>query len=164
MPEVPTESTFAAALWEHPDLCVGLFGLQVLTEEGGRLYEESGIQEQLVEALSTSAEDGLLHTRMLQSAEGGLVMVYWRSYADLDRWARRQPHSLWWKWLIDHEGQGLGFYHEIYQAKAAEAVYTAGAAPVGPGRFSSLQPIPSGKGYSRDRQQRFSDEQSSPTA
>ena len=97
---------------------------------------------------------------MLQSEEGGLVMVYWRSYADLDRWARRQPHSLWWKWLVDHEGQGLGFYHEIYQAKAAEAVYTSGAAPVGPGRFSSLEAIPSGKGYSRARQQRFSDGQS----
>ena len=158
MSEVP-DGSYAANLWEHPDLCVGIFGMQVQTEEGGRLYEESGIQDHLVAALASSADDGLLHTRILQSDEGPLIMVYWRSYADLDRWARRQPHSLWWKWLTDHEGQGIGFYHEIYQAKAAEAVFTRGTFPVGPAMFSSREAIPSGRGYSRARQQRFADEQ-----
>jgi Domain of unknown function (DUF4188) len=162
MPEAP-EGTYMAALWEHPDLCVGIFGLQVLSEDGQRLYAESGIQDQLMESLATSADDGLLLARRLQSDEGSLVMVYWSSYADLDRWARRQPHSLWWKWLVDNEGRGIAFYHEIYQAKAAEAVFTPDATPVGPGLFSSLEVIPSGKGYSRDRQKRFADEQANPT-
>jgi hypothetical protein len=153
------DSTYMAAVWEHPNLCVGIFGLQVLSEDGGKLYHESGIQDQLMEALSTSADEGLLHVRRLESDEGALVMVYWSSYADLDRWARRQPHSLWWKWLVDNEGRGIGFYHEIYQAKTAEAVFTAGAKPVGPALFSRLEPIPPGKGYSRKRQQRFADEQ-----
>ena len=101
-----------AALWEHPDLCVGIFGLQVLSEDGERLYAESGIQDQLMESLATSADDGLLLARRLQSDEGSLVMVYWSSYADLDRWARRQPHSLWWKWLVDNEGRGIAFYSQ----------------------------------------------------
>ena len=33
MAEVP-DSSYAANLWEHPDLCVGIFGMQVQTEDG----------------------------------------------------------------------------------------------------------------------------------
>jgi hypothetical protein len=154
-------STYTADLAAHPDLCIGLFGMQILTEEGGKLYEESGIQEQMMASLADSADDGLLHARRLQSDEGPIVMVYWRSYADLDRWARKQPHSLWWKRLVDHEDQGLGFYHEIYQAKAAEAVFLGGTTPVGPARFCSITDVPTGKGYSRQRQAEFQGETSS---
>ena len=156
MSEVP-DGTYIARLWEHPELCIGIFGLQIQSAEGAALYEASGIQDEMIAALAEADGDGLLLTRRLQSDEGPLIMVYWRSYADLDRWARRQPHSRWWKWLFDHEGQGVGFYHEIYQAKAAEALYAGGTNPVGPALFADLEPQPSGKGYSRARQQRFID-------
>ena len=56
------------------------------------------------------------------SPEGPLLMQYWQTYDELDRWARKQPHSRWWRWLMEHAGKGVGFYHEIYQAKAAEAI------------------------------------------
>jgi len=40
---------------------------------------------------------------------------------------------------MEHTGHGVGFYHEIYQAKAAEAIYEQGTRPVGPAVFSSLE-------------------------
>lgn len=153
------DSTYIARLWEHPDLCVGIFGLQLQSDAGRRLYDQSGIQAELEEALDKASGHGMLHMRRLQSDEGPLVMVYWSSYAALDRWARSQPHSRWWKWLFDNEGNGVGFYHEIYQAKAAEALYARGTAPVGPALFTSVEAQPSGKGRSRARQQRFIEEQ-----
>jgi hypothetical protein len=51
----------------------------------------------------------------------------------------------------------LGFYHEIYQVKAAEAVFEPGAKPVGPAAFSSLLPA-QGEGRSKERMRRFSEE------
>ena len=154
MPQ-PLDQTHVARLWEHPNLCVGIFGAQFHTDEGARLYEEAGINEQLFAALAAAGEYGLLHVRPTQDEAGSMVMVYWESYEALDRWARTQPHSLWWKWLVDHEGQGLGFYHEIYTVSGAEAVYSAGAAAVGPAAFAALEPTAPGRGESRARLQRF---------
>jgi hypothetical protein len=91
------------------------------------------------------------------SPEGPLLLQYWRSYDDLDRWARTQPHAGWWKWLLDNSGEELGFYHEIYQAKTAEAVYERGTRPVGPALFCSMGTVPAGEGRSRQRQQRFAE-------
>jgi hypothetical protein len=151
------EQTHVARLWEHPRLCVGIFGVQFFTDEGARIYEEAGINEQMFTALGAAADHGLLLARPMQDEHGTLVMVYWESYEALDRWARSQPNSLWWKWLVDHEGQGIGFYHEIYTASGAEAIYTAGMQTVGPGRFAALDPVAAGKGESRTRQRRFAD-------
>ncbi len=149
-------SAYIAALWEHPTLCVALFGIQFLSEEGQNLYEEAGINQEMSEALEKARSEGLLLTRPLMSPEGPVIMQYWRSYEALDRWARKQ-HARWWRWLIENTGKGLGFYHEIYQAKAAEAVYEEGTRPVGPALFSSIQQVKGGEGHSRERQQRFVD-------
>jgi hypothetical protein len=155
MSDAPADSAYVAGLWEHPALCVALFGVQFLNDEGQRLYEAAGINEEMVEALEKARDHGLLLNRLLMSPEGPVLMQYWRSYDDLDRWARKQPHSRWWRWLMEHTGKGVGFYHEIYQAKAAEAIYEAGTKPVGPALFSSLQQVKGGEGRSRDRQRRF---------
>ena len=63
-------------------------------------------------------------------------MQYWRSYEDLDRWARQLPHMRWWRWLLENAGPDLSFYHEIYQVAAAEAIYEKGCRPVGPALFA----------------------------
>ncbi len=152
--EPPLDSAYIGALWEHPTLCVALFGVQFLSEEGRRLYEESGIGREMSEALEAARSDGLLLNRPLMSPEGPVLMQYWRSYEALDRWARQQPHSRWWRWLLEHEGR-IGFYHEIYQAKTAEAIFERGTRPVGPALFSALQRVKGGEGHSRARQQRF---------
>ena len=155
MADAPHDSAYSAALWDHPALCVALFGVQFLSREGRELYERSGIEQEMFEALERARDDGLLLNRPLMSPEGPLLMQYWRTYDDLDRWARRQPHSRWWRWLMEHIGRGVGFYHEIYQAKTAEAVYEEGTRPVGPAVFSTLERIKGGEGRSRERQQRF---------
>ena len=155
MPDAPLDSAYTAALWEHPALCVAIFGIQFLSQDGRQLYEESGIEQEMFDALEQARAAGLLLNRPLMSPEGPLLMQYWRTYDDLDRWARRQPHSGWWRWLMEHAGKGVGFYHEIYQAKAAEAVYEQGTRPVGPAMFSSLERTKGGEGHSRERQQRF---------
>ena len=155
MADAPRDSAYSAALWEHPALCIALFGIQLLSQEGRQLYEQSGIEPEMFDALEQARAVGLLLNRPLMSPEGPLLMQYWRTYDDLDRWARRQPHSRWWRWLMEHTGQGVGFYHEIYQAKAAEAIYEQGTRPVGPAMFTSLERTQGGEGHSRERQQRF---------
>ena len=154
MAESPTDSAYVAALWEHPALCVAVFGVQFLNDEGRRLYEASGIDREMFEALDGARNAGLLLNRPLMSPEGPVLMQYWESYDALDRWARQQPHSRWWRWLLEHDGS-IGFYHEIYQAKAAEAIYERGTRPVGPALFSTREPVKAGEGHSRARQQRF---------
>jgi hypothetical protein len=156
MGEDAANKAYIARLWEHPALCIGLFGVQFQTEEGQRLYEASGITDELMAALA-DRPDGLLQARQLMSEEGPLIMVYWRSYDDLDRWARRQPHSRWWRWLVENTGQGVMFYHEIYQARTAEAVYEPGTRPVGPALFCGIDEVPLGEGHSRERQRRFAE-------
>jgi hypothetical protein len=84
-------------------------------------------------------------------------MLYWRSYEDIDRWARTQPHSRWWRWQNERNGPELGFYHEIYVAKMAEAIYLGHTRPVGAATACSLQAIPHGKGHSKERQARFAE-------
>ena len=152
----PHEDAYIAALWEQPQLCLAFFGVQFRTEEGRRLYEESQVSAEVFPALETAGEEGLLLNRPMFTPEGPVLMRYWRSYADLDRWARQLPHTQWWRWLLENTEKGVCFYHEIYQVKAAEAIYERGTAPVGPALFTSTQPVKSGEGKSKQRQQRFS--------
>lgn len=147
------EGTYVAALWEQPALCIAFFGVQFHSEDGQRLYDEASITEEMNAALE--AAEGLLLNRPMMTTEGPLLMQYWRSYDDLDRFARRMPHARWWKWLMQHHGQGLGFYHELYVMSGAEAIYEPGTRPVGPAAFCSITDADHGEGRSRERLRRF---------
>lgn len=151
----PPDSTYIARLWEYPTLCLAFFGVQFLTEEGRALYEQSGINAEIPASLESGPNEGLLLTRPLMTPEGPVLMQYWRSYEDLDRYARTLPHTKWWKWLVQNKGKGVAFYHEIYPVRAAEAIYEPGTIPVGPAVFCTLEAVRSGEGQSRARQQRF---------
>ena len=157
MPEPLAGGSHVAALWEHPTLCIGLFGAQFHTPEGQRLYEEAGIQPEMDAALQAARSEGLLLNRTVMTPEGPLLIQYWRSYEDLDRWARTLPHTRWWKWLMENVGNGVGFYHEVYQVRTAEAIYEEGTIRVGPAQFCSLEPVGRGEGRSRQRQERFAE-------
>ena len=138
--EPPASAGYAGAyiayLWEHPTLCLALFGVQFLTAEGQRRYEASGINEEMIPALGKAQEAGLLlQNRIMTTEEGPVLMQYWRSYDDLDGWARRLPHMRWWRWLLENVGSELSFYHEIYQVKTAEAIFEKGCRLVGAGRI-----------------------------
>jgi hypothetical protein len=53
-------SAYIAAMWEHPSLCVALFGVQFHTPQGQQRYEAAGINEQMAQALETAQKQGLL--------------------------------------------------------------------------------------------------------
>lgn len=146
---------YIPALWEHPTLCIAFFGVQFHTEEGQKSYHDSGIEAEVLPALSEA--EGLLLNREMMTKEGPVIMQYWKSHEDLNNWSRKLPHTRWWQWLVDNVGNGVCFYHEIYQIKTAEAIYEPGTTPVGPALFCSLQPVKTGEGKSKQRQQKFSE-------
>lgn len=152
-PSPPTDSSYIAHLWQYPQLTIAIFGIHVLTPEGGALYTASGIDQQMEQTL-TQAE-GLLGVRFFSEGNGGMQLQYWRSHEDLARFARQMPHTAWWKWLNTHRGQGFTFYHEIYQCKTAEAVFELGMPPLGPATFCETSAVASGEGRSQERQRRF---------
>lgn len=150
------EGAYIAHLWEHPNLCLALFGVQYLTPEGKARYDASGIHEQMFPALAEAGAAGtLLLNRIVMTDEGPVLFQYWRSYEDLDQWARRLPHMAWWRWLLENAGADLSFYHEIYQVKAAEAIFEKGCRPVGPALFAATSTVEPGEGRSKDRQAKF---------
>jgi hypothetical protein len=151
------EGAYIAHLWEYPNLCVAIFGVQFLTEEGQRRYDAAGIPEEMGPALEAASADGHLLTRRLLEPGSGVLLQYWRSYDDLDRLARALPHMRWWRWLLQNAGADISFYHEIYQVKTAEAIFEKGCLPVGPAIFSTTSSIKAGEGGSRARQQRFAE-------
>lgn len=150
-------SATIAHLWEHPNLCVAIFGVQFHTPEGQQRYGMSGIPTEMDPALEAAKEVGFLHQERLMSETGAVLLQYWQSYDDLDRWARRMPHMAWWRWLIENAGSDVSFYHEIYQVKTAEAIFERGCVPVGAAKIVTTSEVASGEGQSRQRQQRFAD-------
>jgi hypothetical protein len=152
----PYDGAYIAHLWEQPQLCLALFGVQFHTPDGQQRYESSGISEEMYGALAAAQSSGtLLLNRVVSTQEGPVLLQYWRSYDDLDAWARGMPHMRWWRWLLENAGSDLSFYHEIYQVKAAEAVFERGCLPVGPAVFTSTSRVEAGEGQSRQRQERF---------
>jgi hypothetical protein len=150
---IPASSPYIANLWEHPGLTIAIFGLQIHSPEGGALYMQSGIQDQLMESLGQT--EGLLGVRYFEEGLNRNLLQYWRTHDDLARYARRMPHMAWWKWLLENAGKGLSFYHEIYQCKTAEAIYETGFVPLGPATFCTNTPVEAGEGLSQERQRRF---------
>ncbi|MFM2060695.1 MAG: hypothetical protein RLZZ507_365 [Cyanobacteriota bacterium] len=148
---------YIAALWEQPTLCLAFFGVQFQTEEGQKLYNDSGIQEEILPALAAAESEGLLLNREMMTKEGPVIMQYWRSHEELNQWSHKLPHTRWWQWLVDNTDKGVCFYHEIYQVKTAEAIYEPGTQPVGPAVFCSLYPVKTGEGKSKQRQQKFTE-------
>ncbi len=152
-PMPPQDSAYIAALWEHPRLCVAIFGIQLITGEGQRLYDASGISEEIQASLG--AAPGHLCTVPCQTETARLLLQYWESAEALHAWSRVAPHTRWWKWLVDHRGKGVGFHHEIYTVSGAEAIYEVGTRPIGPATFCRLEAVRSGEGRSRERLKRF---------
>lgn len=146
-----------AHLWEHPDLCVAIFGVQFHTPAGQRRYAEAGIPDQMGPALEAAKAAGFLHQERLAGEGSGVLLQYWRSYDELERWSRGLPHMAWWRWLLEHAGEEISFYHEIYRVKAAEAIYERGCRPVGAALIGPTSTVEPGEGRSRQRQERFAE-------
>jgi hypothetical protein len=48
---------------------------------------------------------------------------YWQDFESLERWARSEPHRVWWQQFLKDSG-GTGFWHETYFKRGGmEAIY-----------------------------------------
>ncbi|UCZ54865.1 DUF4188 domain-containing protein [Bacillus shivajii] len=81
----------------------------------------------MIKELYQSPELGFYHTEYLLSWRGITLIQYWRSFEDLEAYARGETHSTAWRNFnnkIKNDGS-VGIYHETYkvQKNASEAIY-----------------------------------------
>src|SRR5262249_27482894 len=124
----------------YPDLVVIYRGMRVNTLTG--LKALIGFGPKIAKSVEARPDGLLLHENFLFSIfppHGGMRQ-YWRDFESLERWARSEPHRLWWQAFIRDSG-GTGFWHETYFLRGGmEAVYVGLAAPVGLLAFAPAWP------------------------
>ena len=118
-------------LSSYPDLVMILLGMQVRTLTGLKTLFGFGPK---ISASAEAKPDGLLlHEAFLWSLvppHAG-IRQYWRNFDSLERWARSEPHRIWWKNFLRDSG-GTGFWHETYFIRGGiEAIYDDLARPTG---------------------------------
>lgn len=97
----------------YPDLVVVYLGMQVKSVRGLRTLVSFG--PKIRQAVEPKPEGLLFHQLFLF----GLLPLhlgirqYWRDFDALERWARAEPHRVWWQELLRDAG-GTAFWHETY--------------------------------------------------
>lgn len=107
----------------YPDLVVIYLGMRVNTCMG--LKTLFGFGPQIARAVAAQPEGLLLHESFLFTLLPPHVGMrqYWRDFEALERWARSEPHRVWWQQFLRDSG-GTGFWHETYfMSGGMEAVY-----------------------------------------
>lgn len=107
----------------YPDLVVIYLGMRVNAWAGIKTL--AGFGPRIAQSVNARPEGLLLHENFLMSLyppHAGMRQ-YWRDFDSLERWARSEPHRLWWKKFLVDSG-GTGFWHETYFMRGGmEAVY-----------------------------------------
>jgi hypothetical protein len=122
----------------YPDLVVIYLGMRVNRIAGIKTL--LGFGPRISEAAG-AAPDGLLaHEVFLWSLfppHAG-IRQYWRDFESLERWARSEPHRIWWQNFVRDSG-GTAFWHETYLMRGGmEAIYDDLSAPQG---FLKFAPV-----------------------
>lgn len=117
----------------YPNLVVIYLGMRVRALVGIKTLLGLGPQ---IDTAGAGRPDGLLHYEnniiySLFPLHLGMRW-YWRDFDSLERWARSEPHRIWWQNYLRNSG-GTGFWHETYFMRGGiEAVYVdLDTAPVG---------------------------------
>ena len=107
----------------YPDLVVIYLGMRVRTLTG--LKTLFGFGPKIAKSASDQPDGLLRHETFLWSLfppHAG-IRQYWRDFESLERWARSEPHRVWWKNFLRDSG-GTGFWHETYFIRGGiEAIY-----------------------------------------
>ena len=123
-----------------PDLVVIYLGMRVNTLAG--LKTIFGFGPKIAQSVQDKPDGLLLHENFLFSLfppHGGMRQ-YWRDFESLERWARSEPHRVWWKQFLRDSG-GTGFWHEAYFMRGGmEAVYDDMVQSTGFLSFAPVQP------------------------
>ncbi len=98
----------------YPDLVVIYLGMRVRTLPGLKTLLGLGPQ---IEKAGAARPEGLLHY------ENNIIFSlfplhlgmrwYWKDFDSMERWARSEPHRIWWQNFLRNSG-GTGFWHETY--------------------------------------------------
>lgn len=115
----------------YPDLVVIVLGMRVNVLTGIRTLLGFGPK---IESAARARPPGLLHHEAflfsLFPPHAG-IRQYWRDFEALERWARSEPHRIWWKEFLA-DSKGTGFWHETYRMHGGiEAIYDDVPKPVG---------------------------------
>lgn len=111
-------------LSQYPNLVVIYLGMRVKLFKGLKTILGLGPQ---IDKASHAGADGLLHW------ENNIIYSfwplhlgmrwYWRDFESLEKWARSEPHRLWWQTFVKDTG-GTAFWHETYFMRGGmEAIY-----------------------------------------
>ena len=127
-------------LSSYPDLVVIYLGMRVNGLAG--LKTLIGFGPKIAKAAGAKPDGLLLHENFLWSLfppHAG-IRQYWRDFDSLERWARSEPHRIWWQTFLRDTG-GTGFWHETYFLRGGiEAVYDDVPEPVGLMHFAQVVP------------------------
>jgi hypothetical protein len=122
----------------YPQLVVIYLGMRVNTITGVKTL--FGFGPKISNAVASKPDGLLLHENLLYSLRHLGMRQYWRDFESLERWARSEPHRLWWQGFLRDSG-GAGFWHETYfRGGGVEAVYVDMQTPIGLTRFAPVVP------------------------
>jgi len=125
-------------LSKYPDLVVVYLGMRVNVLRGIKTL--LGFGPRISGSVAAKPDGLLLHETIIYSLFPPHVGMrqYWRDFDSLERWARSEPHKLWWKQFLGDSG-GTGFWHETYFMRGGmEAIYDDIPKPIGFGVFAPL--------------------------
>ena len=111
-------------------------------------------------ARAITEKAGLLHSERVRFEGRHLgFLQYWSGFDALEAWARREPHSAWWRSAVERmRSRGdIGVYHEAYivARDGAESIYM-NCPPTGLSAFGILKEPVGPLTTSRDRLNRRS--------
>ncbi|CAM3530539.1 MULTISPECIES: DUF4188 domain-containing protein [Saccharibacillus] len=109
----------------------------------------------MIQELYSNKELGFLDASVFLTGRGVSLVQYWRSYDQLEQYARGGEHHLKaWKTFNRklRASNAVGIYHETYLVEngAHESIYV-NMPPTGLGRASELHPVGAGGETSRQR-------------
>src|SRR6184192_872631 len=128
-------------LTAFPDLVVIYVGMRVRTLAGIKTLLGMGPQ---IDKAGAGRPEGLLHFenniifRLFPLHVG--MRWYWKDFESMERWARSEPHRIWWQNFLRGSG-GTGFWHETYFMRGGmEAIYDDVPVKVGFSAFAPTHP------------------------
>jgi hypothetical protein len=124
----------------YPDLVVIYLGMRLNAWRGLKTF--FGLGPQIERSWKAKPDGLLLHENLIFSLvplHGGMRQ-YWRDFESLERWARSEPHRIWWQNFLRDSG-GTGFWHETYFMRGGmETIYDDMTAPIGMLKFAPTKP------------------------
>jgi hypothetical protein len=124
----------------YPDLVVIYLGMRVNAWYG--LKTVIGLGPQISASHKAKPDGLLLHEDLIFSIlpmHAGMRQ-YWRDWDSLEKWARSEPHRIWWQNFLKDSG-GTGFWHETYFMRGGmEAIYDDVPKAVGMLAFAPVKP------------------------